>query len=81
MSEYLGHADPATTLRCYTHEALTDSELGAGGVGIPQQGLLAFVLGPPQSTSAPLCPRTVAEIAIDEDLPETSLLGSSVCSL
>lgn len=30
VSEYLGHTDPATTLRFYTHEALTDSELGAG---------------------------------------------------
>lgn len=29
VSEYLGHADPATTLRFYTHEALTDAELGA----------------------------------------------------
>ena len=28
VSEYLGHADPATTLRFYTHEALTDAELG-----------------------------------------------------
>ena len=28
VSEYLGHADPATTLRFYTHEALNDSELG-----------------------------------------------------
>ena len=28
VSEYLGHADPSTTLRYYTHEALNDSELG-----------------------------------------------------
>jgi integrase len=28
VSEYLRHADPATTLRFYTHEALNDSELG-----------------------------------------------------
>jgi site-specific recombinase XerC len=28
VSEYLGHADPATTLRYYVHEALTDEELG-----------------------------------------------------
>jgi integrase len=28
VSEYLGHADPATTLRYYTHESLTDSDLG-----------------------------------------------------
>jgi integrase len=27
-SEYLGHADPSTTLRFYVHEALNDSELG-----------------------------------------------------
>ncbi len=27
-SEYLGHADPSTTLRYYVHEALNDSELG-----------------------------------------------------
>jgi integrase/recombinase XerD len=29
VSEYLGHADPATTLRFYVHETLTDAELGA----------------------------------------------------
>jgi integrase/recombinase XerD len=28
VSEYLGHADPATTLRFYVHESLTDAELG-----------------------------------------------------
>lgn len=28
-SEYLGHSDPATTLRFYVHETLTDKELGA----------------------------------------------------
>jgi integrase/recombinase XerD len=28
VSEYLGHADPSTTLRYYSHEALNDSELG-----------------------------------------------------
>ena len=28
VSEYLGHADPSTTLRYYTHEALNDLELG-----------------------------------------------------
>lgn len=27
-SEYLGHADPSTTLRYYVHEALNDAELG-----------------------------------------------------
>jgi integrase len=30
VSEYLGHTDPSTTLRYYTHEALTDEELFAG---------------------------------------------------
>jgi integrase/recombinase XerD len=30
VSEYLGHADPSTTLRFYTHEALTDEELFDG---------------------------------------------------
>ncbi len=29
VSEYLGHADPATTLRFYVHETLTDAELSA----------------------------------------------------
>jgi integrase/recombinase XerD len=28
VSEYLGHADPAMTLRFYVHETLTDDELG-----------------------------------------------------
>jgi hypothetical protein len=28
VSEYLGHADPATTLRYYVHEDLNDSDLG-----------------------------------------------------
>ena len=28
VSEYLGHADPATTLRFYAHQALSDEELG-----------------------------------------------------
>jgi integrase/recombinase XerD len=27
VSEYLGHADPATTLRFYVHESLTDADL------------------------------------------------------
>jgi len=34
VSEYLGHADPATTLRYYVHEALTDDELGTLDVGL-----------------------------------------------
>ena len=29
VSEYLGHADPSTTLRFYAHQALSDQELGA----------------------------------------------------
>ena len=33
VSEYLGHADPATTLRFYVHESLTDAELGALEIG------------------------------------------------
>jgi integrase len=28
IDEYLGHADPATTLRFYVHETLTDADLG-----------------------------------------------------
>ena len=28
VSEYLGHADPSTTLRFYAHQALSDQELG-----------------------------------------------------
>ena len=28
VSEYLGHADPSTTLRYYTHQSLTDTDLG-----------------------------------------------------
>ena len=31
VSEYLGHADPATTLRYYTHQSLTDADLGVKG--------------------------------------------------
>ena len=27
VSEYLGHSDPATTLRFYVHESLTDADL------------------------------------------------------
>jgi len=30
VSEYLGHADPSTTLRYYTHESLSDDELFDG---------------------------------------------------
>jgi len=29
VSEYLGHSDPATTLRFYVHESLTDADLGS----------------------------------------------------
>jgi len=29
VSEYLGHADPSTTLRFYAHQALRDEELAA----------------------------------------------------
>jgi len=28
MSEYLGHADPATTLKFYVQESLADADLG-----------------------------------------------------
>jgi integrase len=31
VSEYLGHADPAVTMRFYTHQSLTDADLGVKG--------------------------------------------------
>jgi integrase len=31
VSEYLGHADPAVTLRIYTHQSLTDEDLRVKG--------------------------------------------------